>query len=56
VQRELVGVDWRWRNGSKHWHLLIGDDLAAIWPHGKAGESSRIVRDVITSIRRVRGK
>jgi hypothetical protein len=36
VQRELRGVDWTWKRGSRHWMIYIGGRLATIWPHGRA--------------------
>jgi hypothetical protein len=31
---ELAGLDWRLQLGSKHWKIMIGQNLVGIWPRG----------------------
>ena len=38
IRHELDGRQWGWRNGRKHWHLIVDGKMVAIWPKGGGAE------------------
>jgi len=58
LKHELAGVDWRWKLGRKHWHLMVNGRLVTIWPKGKNGAltSGHQVLNTRAHLRRVLGK
>ena len=49
---ELAGTGWRIVAGGKHWKIMIGQDLVAIWPRGKLADVDR--RNTLSCRRNVR--
>ncbi len=58
LKNELAGTKWRWKRGTKHWHLMVNGRLVTIWPNGHSGTATNgfKVLNARAHIRRALGK
>jgi len=57
IRHELDGLDWHWELGTKHWKLMVGSRLIAIFPRGSTSKQTADGRPMINvraQIRRFR--
>lgn len=41
ITDELRDTGWRIASGSKHWKIMIGENLVAVWPRGVVADVNR---------------
>jgi hypothetical protein len=41
ISDELRDVDWHVESGSKHWKIMIGSHMVAVWPRGTVSDINR---------------
>jgi hypothetical protein len=38
LKRELEGREWHWKNGRRHWHLIVEGRMLGVWPKGPVSD------------------
>lgn len=57
ILRELDGLDWKWRLGTRHWLIMVNGHTITTWPKGSASYGTmRPILNVRSDIRRAKRK
>lgn len=53
ITDELRDTDWHYEPGAKHWKIMVGNAMVAVWPRGTVSSINRRATMLTrTSIRR----